>query len=122
MSLTYPKGSIFDKCILENYIKEIYIDSVGETFYIRKLTVKEYEPIASAALKNDKAIKEGKDVKTTDLTITALIQSLCDKDGRRLLSPTDFDTVKNFDNEIASIITNEVLRLNNPDFEEIKKK
>lgn len=122
MSDRYKKGSVFDKAILDNYIKEVYIENLDKTFYIKKLTVKEYEPIAKEALRQDKLIKEGKDFNSNKLTVCTIIQSLVDKDGRKLLDFNDYDTVLEFDNEIAVTLMNEALKFNNPDFVEIKKK
>ena len=123
MSTKYKEGSIYDECIMDDAVKEIYMEKFDKTFYIKKLSVKEYEPIAKAALKQELAIKNEKiDSMTQELVAVTIIQSLVDKTGRKLLDMLDFDKVMEFDNEIATEICNQALQYNNPEFKEIKKK
>lgn len=117
----YKKGSIQDKACIDDYIKEIYYEKNGESFYIKKLTVKEYEAINKEMLKQEQALKKGTNYNTTDLIVVTLISGLCDEEGRAVLDKFDYDSVKNFDNELATLLYKEIIELNNPSFEEVKK-
>ena len=117
----YKKGSIQDKACISDYVKEIYYEKNGECFYIKKLTVKEYEAINREMLKQEQALKNGTNYNMTDLIVITLISGLCDEEGRAVLDKFDYDSVKNFDNELATLLYKEIIELNNPSFVEIKK-
>lgn len=128
MAREFKKGSLKDRAVVKDYVKEVYYEKTGESFYVKKLTVAEYEKINKQMLKQELAIKDFQTnlkaldrLNTSDLIVITIISGLCDEEGNKLLDETDFDDVKKFDNELATLLYKEIITLNNPEFEEVKK-